>query len=446
VAHSLTTSLDPAEILHLIARRTTELLGTRHAQVVLWDESSQTLQLGAAFGTEADLVKRHEFRLGEGVNGIVAQTRQPLIVNDYQAFPQRVKELTSLVADIGVPLLYRGRLLGVLNSHTTEPGSAFTQDHLALLTSVADHAAIALEHARLYEAIRRHAEELEQRVQERTRELGAANEQLEAASRHKSEFLANMSHELRTPLNSILGFSQLLLDLTKGVLPEKQARYLAHIHSSGQHLLQLISDILDLSKVEAGKFVLNPETLNVATTLDDILVIARGLANKKSQTIQPDVAPDLPRLQADPVRFKQILFNLLSNAVKFTPESGTITVTARKVDQSTGQGVDSSRPVDQLTTRPIDKAGEWLEIAVKDTGVGIKAEDLPRLFQEFVQLEATASQRHEGTGLGLALTKRLVEMHGGRIRAESEGQGHGATFTLVLPCTGPARRGSEGPV
>jgi signal transduction histidine kinase len=255
-----------------------------------------------------------------------------------------------------------------------------------------------------------------------------------------------MSHELRTPLNSILGFSQLLLDLTKGVLPEKQARYLAHIHSSGQHLLQLISDILDLSKVEAGKFVLNPETLNVATTLDDILVIARGLANKKSQTIQPDVAPDLPRLQADPVRFKQILFNLLSNAVKFTPESGTITVTARKVDQSTGQGVDSSRPVDQLTTRPIDTAGEWLEIAVKDTGVGIKAEDLPRLFQEFVQLEATASQRHEGTGLGLALTKRLVEMHGGRIRAESEGQGHGATFTLVLPCTGPARRGSEGPV
>jgi signal transduction histidine kinase len=149
------------------------------------------------------------------------------------------------------------------------------------------------------------------------------------------------------------------------------------------------------------------------------------------------VAPDLPPLQADPVRFKQILFNLLSNAVKFTPESGTITVTARKVDQSTGQGVDSSRPVDRLTSRPIDTNGEWLEIAVTDTGVGIRAEDLPRLFQEFVQLETIRDTRQEGTGLGLALTKQLVELHGGRIWAESEGKDKGSTFTVCLPLHQP---------
>ncbi|MBI2080601.1 MAG: GAF domain-containing protein, partial [candidate division NC10 bacterium] len=188
VARSLTTSLEPTEVLDLISVKTTELLGTPHAQVVLWDEATQTLRLGAAHGTEVAKVARQEFRLGEGVNGIVAQTRAPLVVNDYQAFPHRVPGLTELVAVIGVPLLYRDRLLGVLTSHATEPGWTFTQDHLALLTAFADQAAVAIENARLYRQILAHAEALEQRVIERTR-------QLEAASRHKSEFLAHMSHE-----------------------------------------------------------------------------------------------------------------------------------------------------------------------------------------------------------------------------------------------------------
>jgi signal transduction histidine kinase len=238
--------------------------------------------------------------------------------------------------------------------------------------------------------------------------------QVENASRHKSEFLANMSHELRTPLNSIMGFSEVLKGETVGPLTPKQARYLGHIHQSGKHLLQLINDILDLSKVEAGKFVLEPQALPVATTLEDILVIARGLAHQKAQSIELEIEPDLPPLQADPVRFKQILFNLLSNAVKFTPEQGQITLVARRASAG----------------------GELLELRVTDTGIGIKAEDLPRLFQEFVQLEAAATKRYEGTGLGLALTKRLVELHGGRIRAESAGEGRGSTFTVVLPIQG----------
>jgi signal transduction histidine kinase len=333
---------------------------------------------------------------------------------------------------IRVPLTAQGELIGALTLGAEAVGG-FSPEHLDIAREVADQLAIAIQQARLHEQIQRHAMELEQRVQDRTQELAAANEQLQAASRHKSAFLANMSHELRTPLNSILGFSQLLLDLTKGILPEKQARYLGHIQSSGQHLLQLISDILDLSKVEAGKFVLQPEPLNVATILDDILVIARGLANKKSQTIETAIAPDLLPLEADPVRFKQILFNLLSNAVKFTPDGGTVRVTAHRVKWSISQCVDSPAPIDRWTDRPIDSDGDWLQIAVSDTGIGIKAEDMWRLFQEFVQLEATATKRHEGTGLGLALTKRLVEMHGGRIRAESEGQGKGSTFRILLP-------------
>jgi signal transduction histidine kinase len=197
--------------------------------------------------------------------------------------------------------------------------------------------------------------------------------------------------------------------------------------------------------VEAGKFVLQPQALNVATTLDDILVIARGLANKKSQTIETAIAPDLPPLQADPVRFKQILFNLLSNAVKFTPESGTIML--RAFQQAAGsrqqaEGREAGGPAEALLpTADCRVPPGWpsLVIEVKDTGVGIKAEDMPRLFQEFVQLEATASKRHEGTGLGLALTKRLVELHGGRIWAESEGEGKGSTFTVLLPFGDPGR-------
>jgi signal transduction histidine kinase len=175
--------------------------------------------------------------------------------------------------------------------------------------------------------------------------------------------------------------------------------------------------------------------------LEDILVIGRGLANKKGQTVMAEIQANLPPLHADPVRFKQILFNLLSNAVKFTPEGGTISVRARRAPGDCRLPIADCRlkgPGDPNRKSQIEnrQSGEWLEIAVTDTGVGIRAEDLPRLFQEFVQLETTARKRHEGTGLGLALTKRLVELHGGRIWAESEGEGRGSTFTFVLPCAG----------
>ncbi|HEV8662082.1 MAG TPA: ATP-binding protein [Candidatus Methylomirabilis sp.] len=255
----------------------------------------------------------------------------------------------------------------------------------------------------------------QRKVEERTREVQAANVRLEEASRYKSEFLANMSHELRTPLNSILGFSELLETQTYGPLNEKQSRHVRNILSSGRHLLALINDILDLSKVEAGKLVLEPTALDVAATLEEILVIARGLAHKKAQSIESEIAPNLPPLRADPVRFKQIVFNLLSNAVKFTPEQGRITLAGHRASGAT----------------------ECLELRVTDTGTGIKAEDLPRLFQEFVQLEAMPGKRHEGTGLGLALSKRLVELHGGRIWATSAGEGRGSTFTFILPLAGP---------
>jgi len=441
IDQAITARLELPAVLEAVVDGAMRLLDNPFAQIILWDEATRTLRYGAAKGREAERVRHQKFELGKGINGTVAQTRRPMILDDYQASPYVVPECFDIVATITVPILFGDRLLGVLHSHTTQPGRRFTANDLRRFQMLAAQAAIAIENARLYEELRRAATALEAKVEDRTRELQATNlrlqeavHQVEEASRHKSEFLANMSHEIRTPLNSILGFSELLLAQAGDVLSEKQVRYLGNIHNSGKHLLQLINDILDLSRVEAGKFVLQPEVLSVARTLEDILVLVRGLANKKWQKVEATVAPDLPPLTADPVRLKQILFNLLSNAVKFTPEHGTITLTASKLETEKA-GTLSSLPASQPSSLP---AGEFLQIAVTDTGPGIRAEDLPKLFGEFVQLETTRAQRHEGAGLGLALTRRLVELHGGRVWAESEGEGKGSTFTVLLPLAGPA--------
>jgi len=400
------------------------VLGLDRLNVFLSDPEGRWLEGVASLGTKAPLGAIRVPIGPEGGGLAQAYLTQKAIVWDGQSpVPEelrlkppydRIGALRSR-AFVIVPLVVQGRAIGVLGADRKDsrvPGEPATLDLLQLFAA---QAALAIEHARLYEELQQAALLLEAKVEDRTRALQAANAQLEEASRHKSEFLANMSHELRTPLNSIIGFSEFLQQQTVGPLTAKQARYVGHIQQSGKHLLQLINDILDLSKVEAGKFVLEPQALPVATTLEDILVIARGLAHQKAQSIELEIEPDLPPLQADPVRFKQILFNLLSNAVKFTPSQGRITLVARRASA----------------------AGELLEVCVTDTGIGIKAEDLPRLFQEFVQLEAAATKRHEGTGLGLALTKRLVELHGGRIRAESAGEGRGSSFTVLLPFGGP---------
>jgi signal transduction histidine kinase len=345
---------------------------------------------------------------------------------------------------LGAPITAREKVLGHLYL-TEKAGGPFTAEDETLLTSFADVIAGLAENRRLYEEQRLAAIQLEATVEDRTRELQATNAQLqeaarqaELASRHKSVFLANMSHELRTPLNSILGFSELLRDPTFGPLIAKQARYVNNIHRSGEHLLALINDLLDLSKVEAGKLDLHPETFSLPDAIKAAFRIIWPQAEAKQQVLELQVADDLPTIRADMLRFKQILCNLLSNAVKFTPAGGIVTVTARRVPSSEFH-VPSSEPGTWDLEPGTAGVTEFIEIAVADTGIGITAEDLPRLFQEFMQLEAAATKRYEGTGLGLALTRRLVELHGGRIWAESAGQGRGSTFTFALPFAGPGK-------
>jgi signal transduction histidine kinase len=245
-------------------------------------------------------------------------------------------------------------------------------------------------------------------------EAAEKSRQLEEASQHKSEFLAAMSHELRTPLNAVIGFSEVLIERMVGDLNEKQAEYLQDILASGQHLLSVINDILDLSKVEAGRMELELDTCSLPAALENGVTIVRERAGRHGITLDLQVDPQIGLVEADERKVKQVVFNLLSNAVKFTPDGGRVTVRARLIDGA-------------------------VRVAVRDTGIGIAPEDQERIFEEFHQARhargtagADGSPPREGTGLGLALARRFVELHGGRLWVESQ-LGAGSTFIFTLP-------------
>jgi len=262
---------------------------------------------------------------------------------------------------------------------------------------------------------------LESKVDERTAELARQNEALAeserglaqardealAANRHKSAFLANMSHELRTPLNAVIGFSEVLLEKVFGELNEKQVEYLNDIHNSGKHLLSLINDILDLSKIESGRLELSPSTFELSVTINNALVLMRDRAQRAGVELVLEIGDEVGTIAADERKLKQILINLLTNAVKYTKDGGSVTLRAQRLDDA-------------------------MQIAVADTGIGIAPKDRDAIFEEFRQVGDEWARSREGTGLGLALTKRLVELHGGRIWVESE-LGRGSTFTFIVP-------------
>jgi len=438
VSGEITQELDLAKVLRLVAQRACALTGATAADIDLWDKDRQLLVPNTSYGHSVPRPTATR-RLGDGAMGTVAETRRGMIINDYRSSPIAHPETlahTAITASLVEPLLYRDMLLGVIGVDHETPGRVFTPQDQDLLRLFAAQAAIAIENARLHEQIKDHAETLERQVRERTQDLEFALRLAEAASRAKSEFLTNMSHELRTPLNGILGFSDLMLRQGQALPREKQERFLSNIRTSGQRLLELVSQLLDVTTAQGGGLALDRRPVSPAAALNEVLAEVGPIATKKGLGLRVEMADDLPSVHADPLRFRQICFNLLTNAVKFTPVGGTIAVTARAARGSFGEmahghiGIEPSDPGDERSSRP----PYWLEVSVADTGIGIRSEDLPRLFEQFAQLESVYTKRHAGSGIGLALTRQLVELHGGRIWAESDGEGKGSTFRVVLPC------------
>jgi len=387
---------DVQPVFNAIAESAARLFGGSRVGLLLVDRGS--IHIGARGGVghnDEDLVNSmYPIPLDrESFMGQAILDCRLMEIPDYESpsvpdsFKVRARALGFRALTIA-PLVHEGIGIGAITVPRMQPG-ALTDKQTALLKTFAEQAVIAIRNVRLFHEIQ---------------EKGA---QLEVANRHKSEFLANMSHELRTPLNAVIGFSEVLAEKYFGDLTPKQADYVKDIHASGKHLLSLINDILDLSKIEAGRMELDLAEFDMPAALQNALTLVRERAQRHGIALELKTDPALGAFRADERKFKQIMLNLLSNAVKFTPEGGRVGVSARL----NGSGV---------------------EIAVADSGMGIAAADQEAIFEEFKQVGSDYTKKAEGTGLGLALTKRFVELHGGTIRVASA-PGQGATFTFTLP-------------
>jgi signal transduction histidine kinase len=396
VSQAVSSTLDVETVLSTIVSRASQLAGADGGSVYEYDEQSEAFHLRATDNLDDEVVvmaRRTPVPRSEGVLGRMAVTREPVQVPDigqpgaYRSPLRDVLLRTGTRALLAIPLLREDLLIGGLTVNKKTPGE-FSPEVIDLLKTFASQSALAIQNARLF------------------REIEAKGRQLEVASQHKSEFLANMSHELRTPLNAIIGFSEVLTERMFGELNEKQDEYLKDIYASGTHLLSLINDILDLSKIEAGRMELELTDFDLPTAIDNALTLVRERAGRRGITVHKAVDNRLGPIRADERKLRQVILNLLSNAIKFTPEGGRIEVTA-----TPGAGA--------------------VEVSVIDTGVGIAPEDQEAVFEEFRQVGG-ADKKAEGTGLGLALCRKFVELHGGRIWVRSQ-VGAGSTFTFMLP-------------
>jgi signal transduction histidine kinase len=393
VGQAINSTLDVETVLTTIVAKAVQLSDTEAGTIYTFDQSHQEFRLRATHGMDEAMIaaiRDRGIRVGETAIGKAAAQRAPIQIAD-------TLEDASLVLDIirqagfrallAVPLLRSDQIIGGLVVRRKEPGD-FPEHTVKLLQTFADQSVLTIQNARLF------------------REIEDKSRQLEEASQHKSQFLANMSHELRTPLNAILGYTELMADGAYGEPSEKMLGILKRLEANGRHLLGLINDVLDLSKIEAGQLELELSDYSVQDIAQTVRSTLEPLAADKKLAFKVDMAPGLPSGRGDGRRLTQVLINLVGNAIKFT-DAGEVAI---KAEANNGA----------------------FHVSVRDTGPGISAPDQAKLFQEFQQADNAITRKKGGTGLGLAISKRIVEMHGGRIWVESQ-PGQGSTFAFTLP-------------
>jgi signal transduction histidine kinase len=394
VSQAVNSTLDLETVLTTIVGRAVQLSRTDAGAIYVFDEARQEFRLRATYGMSEDMIVAiTDRRIGTGDAhiGPAAVERRPIQVADIQDEPPSPVNDINLRegyrAVLIIPLLRPDHIVGALVVRRKSPGE-FPQSTIDLLETFADQSVVAIQNARLFS------------------EIEEKGKQLAVASQHKSQFLANMSHELRTPLNAILGYTELILDGIYGEAPEKAQAVLKRVESNGRHLLGLINDVLDLSKIEAGQLTLTLTDYSMKDVLYNVFSAVEPLANDKKLGFKVEAQPDMPKGHGDERRLTQVVLNLVGNAIKFT-DNGEIMIKASAADGA-------------------------YNLAVRDTGPGISEADQSKLFQEFQQADSSITKSKGGTGLGLAISKRIIEMHGGRIWVESR-PGEGSTFSLTLP-------------
>jgi GAF domain-containing protein len=393
VSQAVNSTLDLQTVLDTIVARAAQISGTEAGAIYVLDEQQKEFQLSATSGMSDDMiaaVRNMHAEISAAV-GLLTETHEPSQTADLRALPSTAVSEVILRAGyrarLLVPLVRSGKVVGALVVRRKAPGE-FPANTVELLKTFAAQSVLAIQNARLFA------------------EIEDKSRQLAEASQHKSQFLANMSHELRTPLNAILGYTELILDKVYGDTPDKMRGVLDRIERNGRHLLGLINDVLDLSKIEAGQLILALGDYSLRNVVHTVFSAVEPLANEKKLAFKVDVAPDLPPGHGDERRLTQVLLNLVGNAIKFT-DIGEVVIKASIADGS-------------------------FNVAVRDTGPGISAGDQAKLFQEFQQADNSVTRKKGGTGLGLAISKRIIEMHGGKIWVESA-LGRGSTFSFTLP-------------
>jgi signal transduction histidine kinase len=396
VTQAVNSTVDLETVLTTIVAKATQLSSTEAGAIYVFDDANQEFRLRATYGLDDAIVAelRHShIRIGETAISDAVERRTPIQIPDIQNDPSVTLDVIVRVgfrALLFVPLLGTDRIVGALVVRRKQPGE-FPNSTVELLQTFAAQSVLAIQNARLFS------------------EIEDKSRQLHLASEHKSQFVSSMSHELRTPLNAVIGLTEMMISNAARFGTEKALEPLNRVNRAGTHLLGLINQVLDLSKIEAGKLELNPATVKLVPLIEEVIGTARQLAEQNKNRLVVDAPADLGALTVDPMRLRQILLNLLSNACKFTKQ-GEVKLEARRV-------VDGH---------------DWIELAVADSGIGMTAEQQAKLFEEFTQADSSTAQRFGGTGLGLAISRKLARMMGGDVTVASE-PGKGLVFTVCLP-------------